>query len=41
MCLNETYNKGKIGKYLPDNLPIHNGLKQGEDSLALLFNVAI
>jgi hypothetical protein len=28
MCLNETYSKVSIGKYLSDNFPIENGLKQ-------------
>jgi hypothetical protein len=26
MCLNETYGKVRIGKYLSDNFPIQNGL---------------
>jgi hypothetical protein len=29
MCLNETYNKARIGKHFSDNFPIQNGLKQG------------
>jgi hypothetical protein len=28
MCLNETYSKVCIGKYVSDNFPIQNGLKQ-------------
>jgi hypothetical protein len=28
MCLNEIYIKVRIGKYLSDNFPIYNGLKQ-------------
>jgi hypothetical protein len=28
MCLNETYSKVDIGKYLSDNFPIQNGLKK-------------
>jgi hypothetical protein len=40
MCLNETYGKVRIGKYLSDNFPIQNGLKQ--DALSpLLFNFAL
>jgi hypothetical protein len=27
MCLNETYSKVQVGKHLPDNFPIQNGLK--------------
>jgi hypothetical protein len=33
ICLNETYSKVRIGKYLPDNVPVQNGIKQG-DTLA-------
>jgi hypothetical protein len=29
-CLNETYSKVRIGKYLSDNFPIQNGLNEGE-----------
>jgi hypothetical protein len=40
MCLNETYNKVRIGKLLSDKFPIQNGLKQ--DVLSpLLFNFAL
>jgi hypothetical protein len=28
ICLNETYNKVRIGKHLSDSFPIENGLKQ-------------
>jgi hypothetical protein len=28
ICLNETYSKVRIGKYLSDNFPIQNRLKQ-------------
>jgi hypothetical protein len=34
--LNKTYTEVGIGKCLPDNVPIQNGLKQG-DALSLLF----
>jgi hypothetical protein len=32
MCSNETYNEIRTSKYLSDNFPIQNGLKQ-EDAL--------
>jgi hypothetical protein len=41
MCLNETYSKVRIGKYLSDNFPIQNGLKQGDALSPLLFNFAL
>jgi hypothetical protein len=41
MCLNQTYSKDSIGKYLPDNFPIQNGLKQGDALSPLLFNFAL
>jgi hypothetical protein len=28
MCLNETYNKVRVGKHLSDKFPAQNGLKQ-------------
>jgi hypothetical protein len=28
MCLNETYSKVRVGKFLSDKFPIQNGLKQ-------------
>jgi hypothetical protein len=41
MCLNETYSKVRIGKYLSDSFPFQNGVKQ-EDALSpLLFNFAL
>jgi hypothetical protein len=41
MCLNEIYGKVRVGKYLSDNFPVQNGLKQ-EDALSpLLFNFAL
>jgi hypothetical protein len=41
MCINGTYSKFRKGKYLSDNSPIQNGLKQ-EDALSqLLFNFAL
>jgi hypothetical protein len=41
MCLNEMYNKVRIGKHLSDNFPIQNGLKQGDPLLLLLFDFAL
>jgi hypothetical protein len=37
VCLNETYSKVHIGKYLSHNFPIQNGLKQGDALSPLLF----
>jgi hypothetical protein len=41
MCLNETYDKVRIGKHLSDNFPIQNGLKQGDALSPLLLNFAL
>jgi hypothetical protein len=41
MCLNEKCNKGCVGKYLSDNFPIQNDLKQGDALKPLLFNFAL
>jgi hypothetical protein len=41
MCLNEMYNKVGIGKHLCDHFSIHNGLKQEDALLSLLFNFAL
>jgi hypothetical protein len=41
MCLNETYSKVHIGKYLSDSFPIQNGLKHGDAVSPLIFNVAL
>jgi hypothetical protein len=35
------YSKVRIGKHLPDNFPIRNGLKQGDALSPLIFNFAI
>jgi hypothetical protein len=40
ICLHETYSEVHIGKHLPDNFPIQNGLKQ-DALLSLLFNSAL
>jgi hypothetical protein len=41
MCLNETYSKVHTGKYLSDNFPVQNGLKQGDVLSPLFFNFAL
>jgi hypothetical protein len=41
MCLNETYSKVRIGKYLSNNFPIQNDLKQRDASSPLLFKFAL
>jgi hypothetical protein len=35
------YSEVYIGKHLPDNLPIHSGLKQGDALSPLLFDFAL
>jgi hypothetical protein len=40
MCLNDTYSKVRIGKFLSDKFPIQNGLKRGDALSPLLFNLA-
>jgi hypothetical protein len=39
MCLNETYSKVRIGKYLSGKFPIQNGLKQGDASSFLILSM--
>jgi hypothetical protein len=39
MCLNETYSRVRIGKYLSDKFTVQNGLKQGNDISPLLWNM--
>jgi hypothetical protein len=41
ICLNEMYSKVRIGKYLSDNFPMQNVLKQGDALSPLLFNFAL
>jgi len=41
MCLNETYSRVWVGKYLPHMFLIRNGLQQGDTLLPLLFNFAL
>ena len=38
MCLNKTYSRVRVGKYLSDKFTIKNGLKQGDALPPLLFN---
>jgi hypothetical protein len=40
MCLNETYNRVRVGKHLSDIFPIKNVLKGGDDLTPSLFNFA-
>ena len=41
MCLNETYSRVRVGRFLSDAFPIHCGLKQGDALSLLLFNFAL
>jgi hypothetical protein len=41
MCLNETFSKIRVGKYLSGTFSIQNGLKQGDALSPLLFNFAL
>jgi hypothetical protein len=41
MCLNETYSKVGMGKYLSDNFSSQNGLKQPDALSPLLFNFGL
>ena len=41
MCLNENYNRARVGTYLSGIFPIRNGLKQGDALTPLLFNFAL
>jgi hypothetical protein len=41
MRLSETYIKVRIGKHIPENFPIQNGLKQGDALSPLFFNLAL
>jgi hypothetical protein len=40
ICLNETYSKARLGKYLSVNFPFQNRLKQGDALSPLFFNFA-
>ena len=41
MCLNNTYSRVRVGKFLSDMFPIRNGFKQGDALKPLLFNFAL
>jgi hypothetical protein len=41
MCLNETYSKVRVGKFLSDKVPNKNFPKKGDALLPLLFNFAL
>jgi hypothetical protein len=41
MCVNETYSRVRIGKYLSDEFTIENGLKHGGALSPLPFNFAL
>ena len=41
MCLNETYNRIRVGKNLSVMFPIRNVLKQGDAISPLLFNFSL
>jgi hypothetical protein len=41
MCLNETFSKILIGKYLSDTFPIQDSLEQGNALAPLLFNFSL
>ena len=41
MCLNETYSRVRVGKFLTEAFPVVNGLKQGDALSPLLFNFAL
>ena len=40
MCPNEIHSKVRVGKYLSDMFSVRNGLKQGDTSSPLHFNLA-
>jgi hypothetical protein len=41
MCLNGTYSRVRVCKYLSDMFPINNVLKQGNALLPVLFNFTL
>jgi hypothetical protein len=41
MCLNETYSRVRLGKYLSDAFLINNGLKQEDAFLPFYFSFAL
>ena len=40
-CLNETYTRVRVDKYISDKFPIKNGLKRGDVLSPLFFNFAL
>jgi len=40
LCLNATYSRIRVGKYLPEMFPVKNGLKQGKHLSSLFFNIS-
>ena len=41
MCLNETYVRVRVDKYLSDTFPIRNNVKQGDALSPFLFNFVL
>ncbi|XP_066909695.1 uncharacterized protein [Halyomorpha halys] len=41
MCMNETYDKVRIGKHLSEKSQVRAGLKQGDSLSPILFNLAL
>ena len=41
MCLNETYCRVRVGKYLSDMFAVKNSVKEGDALSPLLFNFAL
>jgi hypothetical protein len=41
MCLNKTYSRVQVGKYLCNRFPINSSLKQGDALSPLLFNFVL
>jgi len=41
MCLNETYNRLRVGSHSSGTFPVRNALKQGDALSPLLFNFAL
>jgi hypothetical protein len=41
ICLKETYSKVHIGNHLSDNVPMENGLKEGDALSPVLFSIAL
>ena len=41
MCLNDTYSRVRVSKWLSDMFPIRNSLKQGDALSPLLFSFTL